>query len=145
MRLYGSIYCIIVPGFTYLGICFSTFLLRSRVASISDSTIHDHICMSLYSEIVDRVYGLLKSHVTCKCGRESVTFDPFNTLSLPIPAQPLSVIVRLLPQGSPPLKVFIEVEPTDSVSHAVSLHRIFQTFWYRYYSVEFTITFHIFC
>ena len=71
------------------------------------------------SELVDRFYGLLKSHVTCKCGKESVTFDPFNTLCLPVPvktARPLTIVVRLLPPGTPHLNVTIEVEPTDSVS-----------------------------
>ena len=38
------------------------------------------------SIIVDLFYGQLKCIVTCpKCKRENVTFDPFNTLNLPIP------------------------------------------------------------
>lgn len=37
------------------------------------------------SVIVDLFYGLLKSTVTCpECGLVSVTFDPFNSLSLPL-------------------------------------------------------------
>ena len=32
-----------------------------------------------YSEIVDRCFGLLRSHVTCtNCGYQSVTFDPYR-------------------------------------------------------------------
>ena len=53
------------------------------------------------SEIVDRAFGLLRSHVTCtNCGTESVTFDAFSSLSLPIPvstAKPFQVYVHLLP------------------------------------------------
>lgn len=38
------------------------------------------------SFIVDTFTGLLKSHVKCNiCGMESVTFDPFTSISLPIP------------------------------------------------------------
>ena len=40
------------------------------------------------SIIVDLFHGQLKSKVTCKtCGHESVTFDPFNYLSLPLPME----------------------------------------------------------
>jgi ubiquitin carboxyl-terminal hydrolase 4/11/15 len=65
------------------------------------------------SELVDRIYGQLRSHVTCvNCGKESVTFDPFNCLSLPVPiknSRPLTVMVQLLPLGTPPTKINIEV------------------------------------
>jgi hypothetical protein len=64
------------------------------------------------------MYGQLKSHVTCKCGKESVTFDPFNTLSLPVPvktARLLTVLFRPLPAGSPYMKIELEVEPAESV------------------------------
>ena len=38
------------------------------------------------SIIVDYCQGLLKSHVTCpSCGYNSVTFDPYLSLSLPLP------------------------------------------------------------
>ncbi|KAF8325456.1 uncharacterized protein EI90DRAFT_3019088 [Cantharellus anzutake] len=40
------------------------------------------------SIVVDLFQGLLKSTITCPgCSKESVTFDPFTTLSLPIPYQ----------------------------------------------------------
>ncbi|TDH68123.1 hypothetical protein CCR75_004346 [Bremia lactucae] len=41
------------------------------------------------SVIVDNFMGQLRSHVTCSnptCGHESITFDPFMSLSVPIPA-----------------------------------------------------------
>lgn len=38
--------------------------------------------------MVDLFHGQLKSKVTCKeCGHESVRFDPFNYLSLPLPME----------------------------------------------------------
>ena len=44
------------------------------------------------SIIVDLFYGLLKSTVTCpECARISVTFDPFNSLSLPLSVSHMSV------------------------------------------------------
>lgn len=70
------------------------------------------------SAIVDCVYGQLRSHVTCLCGKQSVTFDPFNTLSLPVPvktSRPITVIIRLLPPESIPLKIIVEVEPNDQI------------------------------
>lgn len=37
---------------------------------------------------MDLFHGQLKSKVTCKvCGHESVRFDPFNYLSLPLPME----------------------------------------------------------
>jgi len=40
------------------------------------------------SIVVDLMYGQLKSTVICQdCNRNSITFDPFLTLSLPIPRQ----------------------------------------------------------
>ena len=38
------------------------------------------------SIVVDHCYGQLKSHVTCpNCEHESITFDPYLSLSLPLP------------------------------------------------------------
>jgi len=38
------------------------------------------------SVVVDNCHGLLRSHLTCcKCGYNSITFDPFLSLSLPLP------------------------------------------------------------
>jgi ubiquitin C-terminal hydrolase len=40
------------------------------------------------SIFIDLFYGQLKSRVQCtKCDHISITFDPFNVLSLPIPFQ----------------------------------------------------------
>ncbi|XP_063220318.1 ubiquitin carboxyl-terminal hydrolase 32 isoform X2 [Bacillus rossius redtenbacheri] len=59
------------------------------------------------SIIVDLFHGQLKSKVTCKvCGHESVCFDPFNYLSLPLPMESYIhvhvIVIRL--DGSVPVK-----------------------------------------
>ncbi|XP_037889986.1 ubiquitin carboxyl-terminal hydrolase 32 isoform X1 [Glossina fuscipes] len=59
------------------------------------------------SIIIDLFYGQLKSKVSCLCcGRESVRFDPFSLLSLPLPVENyiyFEVLVMLL-DGSIPTK-----------------------------------------
>uniref|UniRef100_W4VR89 ubiquitinyl hydrolase 1 n=1 Tax=Corethrella appendiculata TaxID=1370023 RepID=W4VR89_9DIPT len=59
------------------------------------------------SIIVDLFYGQLKSKVSClTCGHESVRFDPFSLLSLPLPVENYvycEVLVTLL-DGSVPIK-----------------------------------------
>ncbi|XP_065576578.1 ubiquitin carboxyl-terminal hydrolase 15-like [Artemia franciscana] len=53
------------------------------------------------SIIVDLFHGLLKSTVICpKCSKVSVTFDPFCTLSLPLPAKKEKTVeVHLVKEG----------------------------------------------
>ncbi|XP_059216867.1 ubiquitin carboxyl-terminal hydrolase 32 isoform X1 [Stomoxys calcitrans] len=59
------------------------------------------------SIIIDLFYGQLKSKVSCMCcGRESVRFDPFSLLSLPLPVENyiyFEVLVILL-DGAVPIK-----------------------------------------
>lgn len=77
------------------------------------------------SELVDILYGQTKSHVTCiNCKRESVTFEAFNCLSLPIPiknTKTIEVIVQLLPAGSDPVKVKVEIKYGITVKEFKSL------------------------
>lgn len=72
------------------------------------------------SALVDRCFGQLKSHVTCThCGNESVTFDAYSSLSLPLPVRntkPVSVVVQLLPLGSLPVKLVLDVDVTAVMS-----------------------------
>jgi len=71
------------------------------------------------SKIVDHCFGQYKSHVTCtNCNADSVTFEPFNILNLPLPVKQTKeheVLVRLLPLGSPALKVKVDVGMYDTV------------------------------
>ncbi|KAK9874217.1 hypothetical protein WA026_002571 [Henosepilachna vigintioctopunctata] len=60
-----------------------------------------------HSIITDLFYGQLKSKVTCQtCGHESVRFDPFNLLSLPLPMESYTLcevlVIRL--SGETPIK-----------------------------------------
>lgn len=77
------------------------------------------------SELVDRCFGQLKSHVTCaNCRNESVTFEAYSSISLPIPiknTKPVEILVQLLPLGSTPLKVTLDVEVSEPMSN---LHKL---------------------
>ena len=70
------------------------------------------------SIILDKCFGLLKSHVTCAgCGNESVTFEPYSSLSLPIPikmTKKLSLVFFPLPLGSRPIELHLDV-PTNGI------------------------------
>lgn len=60
-----------------------------------------------HSIITDLFYGQLKSKVTCQtCGHESVRFDPFNLLSLPLPMESYTLCeVLVIPlNGKCPVK-----------------------------------------
>ena len=65
------------------------------------------------SEIVDNCFGQYRSHLTCtSCGNESVTFDAYNVLTLPIPVKqtkPITVTVHIHPYDQPPCKVTVDV------------------------------------
>lgn len=65
------------------------------------------------SEIVDNCFGQYRSHLTCtSCGYESVTFDPYNVLTLPIPVKQkktISLTVHLYPYDQPPVKMSVDV------------------------------------
>ena len=77
------------------------------------------------SELVDLCFGQLKSHVTCVgCGYESVTFDEYSSLSLPLPiktTQAYSLLVYPLPLGSRPFKVTIDAKKDSSVEELCAL------------------------
>lgn len=72
------------------------------------------------SSVVDSCFGQLKSHVTCtNCGNESVTFDEYSSLSLPLPVRNtkcITMVVQLLPLGSVPLRLELEVEVSATMS-----------------------------
>jgi len=67
----------------------------------------DAFLMRNKSIIVDLFYGQLKSKVKCEtCGSESVRFDPFSLLSLPLPVENFTycevLVIKL--DGSCPVK-----------------------------------------
>ncbi|KAJ1440576.1 hypothetical protein B484DRAFT_144754 [Ochromonadaceae sp. CCMP2298] len=70
------------------------------------------------SHLVDRCFGLLKSHVTCSCGNESVTFDTYSSLSLPLPirnTRSVNFVVQLLPLGSVPVEISLDLDITATM------------------------------
>jgi len=72
------------------------------------------------SIVMDVCYGQLKSHITCpKCDSESVTFDPFLSISLPLPAaksRKVSVtLFRRSPADARPLRLRVAVGKRDGV------------------------------
>ena len=81
------------------------------------------------SEVVDLCYGQFKSHVTCTgCGAESVTFDPFSCLTLPIPVSKnkleVSVIFFPLPHGTQPFRVDLEFEQGAGSFNSIKIRDI---------------------
>ncbi|KQS44270.1 ubiquitin carboxyl-terminal hydrolase 32 isoform X1 [Drosophila erecta] len=72
------------------------------------------------SIIIDLFYGQLKSKVSCLgCGHESVRFDPFSLLSLPLPVENFiyfEVLVILL-DGSVPIKYGFRLNSDCKYSH----------------------------
>ncbi|KRT78925.1 Peptidase, partial [Oryctes borbonicus] len=75
-------------------------------AVVADEAWNQHLARD-HSIITDLFYGQLKSKVTCQtCGHESVKFDPFNLLSLPLPMESYTLceilVIRL--NGDVPIK-----------------------------------------
>jgi hypothetical protein len=73
------------------------------------------------SVVVDRCQGQYKSHVTCpNCGYQSVTFDPFLSLTLPLPVTNTCRVAFTffpLPLGSTPLKAAVNLPTNQTVKH----------------------------
>ncbi|GMF36015.1 unnamed protein product [Phytophthora fragariaefolia] len=70
------------------------------------------------SIIVDNFMGQLRSHVTCsnpECGNESITFDPYMSLSVPIPNKDtVTVQVQLFwANGDIPMKYALQLPKDD--------------------------------
>lgn len=64
------------------------------------------------SIVVDLMTGQYKSKVTCPdCKRESITFDPFITVTLPIPEETVSY----------PLSIFVLFKDHEKMSKKISI------------------------
>ncbi|KAJ8608288.1 hypothetical protein CTAYLR_010380 [Chrysophaeum taylorii] len=71
------------------------------------------------SIVVDTCYGQLRSHITCPlCDHESITFDPYLSLSLPLPsATTRHVSVTFVALDNPePTKYAVAVAARESVA-----------------------------
>lgn len=76
------------------------------------------------SVIVDHFMGQLRSHVTCSnpiCGHESITFDPFMSLSVPIPTSESNEVIAQIfwANGEIPTKYGVNVSKTACVQEMV--------------------------
>ncbi len=76
------------------------------------------------SVIVDLMHGQYKSQVTCPdCKRSPITFDPFLSLSLPIPAPNLVILTFYLLEKNTdklPCKILLHVAPTATYSEILT-------------------------
>lgn len=70
------------------------------------------------SVVTDLFAGMYKSTVICPdCEKVSIMFDPFSSLTLPIPSPVLPVCreITFMPLASPPVKFMVEVERKTTV------------------------------
>ena len=78
------------------------------------------------SVVMDHCMGQLKSHITCdKCGHESILFDPYNHISLPLPAAGARRVTCTLfkkHSSQRPLKVIVAVQAKDTVGVRSNKH-----------------------
>lgn len=76
----------------------------------------DYIKKRNDSVIMDLFVGLYKSTLVCpNCNHVSITFDPYNDLTLPLPIENYwSTKVTIFPQNSPPCTLEVELSKTSS-------------------------------
>lgn len=69
------------------------------------------------SVIADLFTGMYKSTLVCPvCDKVSITFDPFNNLTLPLPiASVWNRNVRYFPLNSPPVEIVVDIDKHSSI------------------------------
>lgn len=69
------------------------------------------------SVIADLFTGMYKSTLKCpECGKISITFDPFNNLTLPLPLETVwSKTVKFFPLNDVPVKIDVELPKHSSI------------------------------
>ncbi|GAO13887.1 uncharacterized protein UV8b_03877 [Ustilaginoidea virens] len=77
----------------------------------------DITCRRDDSVIADLFTGLYKSTLKCpECGKISITFDPFNNLTLPLPLENMwSKAVKFFPLNDSPVKIEVELSKHSSI------------------------------
>ncbi|KAH0596359.1 hypothetical protein MHUMG1_06221 [Metarhizium humberi] len=77
----------------------------------------DITCRRDDSVIADLFTGLYKSTLKCpECGKISITFDPFNNLTLPLPLENMwSKSVKFFPLNDVPVKIEVELSRHSSM------------------------------
>ncbi|KAJ9137299.1 Ubiquitin specific peptidase 11 [Pleurostoma richardsiae] len=69
------------------------------------------------SVIADLFTGMYKSTLVCpECGKVSITFDPFNNLTLPLPVENAwTKAVKFFPLNDRPVKINVEIDKSSSI------------------------------
>jgi hypothetical protein len=69
------------------------------------------------SVIADLFTGMYKSTLVCPvCDKVSITFDPFNNLTLPLPvANVWSRPVKFYPLNAPPVEIVVDIDKNSSI------------------------------
>ncbi|KAK3902490.1 hypothetical protein C8A05DRAFT_15455, partial [Staphylotrichum tortipilum] len=69
------------------------------------------------SVIADLFTGMYKSTLVCPvCDKVSITFDPFNNLTLPLPvANVWSRTVKFFPLSEPPVDIVVDIDKNSSI------------------------------
>lgn len=69
------------------------------------------------SVIADLFTGMYKSTLKCpECGKISITFDPFNNLTLPLPVEDMWVkAVKFFPLNASPVKIEVELPKHSAI------------------------------
>eukprot|EP00050_Salpingoeca_kvevrii_P018087 m.70605 g.70605 ORF g.70605 m.70605 type:complete len:1076 (+) comp7888_c0_seq2:101-3328(+) len=68
------------------------------------------------SPIGDLFHGLYRSRLTCtECGFVSIRFDPFDSVSLPLPRKLRTLTIKFLPLHGVPRAITVEVPESDTV------------------------------
>ncbi|QLL31292.1 hypothetical protein HG536_0B01550 [Torulaspora globosa] len=85
------------------------------VKKLADDTWKMHLLRN-DSIVTDLFVGLYKSTLECpQCETVSITFDPYNDLTLPLPVNATCCLnIKVFPQNSPPCIIKIEISKTAS-------------------------------
>lgn len=93
-----------------------------RNADVEDSDIINDLAQKTWkshllrndSIITDLFVGMYKSTLECpECHKVSITFDPYNDITLPLPVQSVwTAKIRLFPQSLPPCMLEVELPKT---------------------------------
>ncbi|QLQ78805.1 hypothetical protein HG537_0B01530 [Torulaspora globosa] len=85
------------------------------VKKLADDTWKMHLLRN-DSIVTDLFVGLYKSTLECpQCETVSITFDPYNDLTLPLPVNATCCMnIKVFPQNSPPCMIKIEINKTAS-------------------------------
>ncbi|CCH63060.1 hypothetical protein TBLA_0J00600 [Henningerozyma blattae CBS 6284] len=85
------------------------------IKKLADDTWEAHLKRN-DSIVTDLFVGMYKSTLQCPdCHNVSVTFDPYNDLTLPLPVETIwNKVIKIFPSNSPPCSLEVELEKTST-------------------------------